>query len=359
MKNKIRVALVGVGNCASALIQGVEYYRNSTAEPVGAVSMLGDYAIRDIDFVVGFDVNKDKIGKSLNEAIFIEPNCAEFLCKPENALGAVYKGPVLDGLDSNIAQHVPVDESQDVVDVEQIIKDNAVDILIILLPTGSQKAAEYYATTAIKAGCGVLNGMPADIANNDTITGLAKEHSVPLIGDDVKSQVGATIIHRALTNLFPMRNAIMDRTIQLDWGGDMDFCNLMSNQRYETGGKRRSKTESVIEGLPNKDNVEVQVSAVDYIPFLKNQKEAYMRLEGRIFGEKNVRIDVTLQVQDAYNSAGILVDALRVLMIAKERKIGGVLMSASSMFNKRPPEQLSDVVARERLNQFISGERDL
>ncbi|MBP6889676.1 MAG: inositol-3-phosphate synthase [Candidatus Moranbacteria bacterium] len=352
---KIRIALAGVGNCASALIQGVEYYRNSKNEPIGVAQIVGKYAINDIEFVLGFDVHKEKVGRPLTEAIFEKPNCADFLYKPEQEFGMVYKGHVFDGLDSNISQHVPVDELQEPEDAATLLKENSVDILIILLPTGSQKAAEYYAKAAIEAGCGIVNGMPADIANNPTLVARATENNIPIIGDDIKSQIGATIIHRALTNLFPMRNASMDRTIQLDWGGDMDFCNLTSNQRYETGGKRRSKTESVIEGLPNKDTVDVQISAVDYIPFLQNQKEAYTRLEGRIFGGKQVRIDVMLQVQDAYNSAGILVDALRVLMIAKDREIGGVIDVASSMFNKRPPKQLPDVVAREQLDIFIKG----
>lgn len=354
---KIRVALAGVGNCASALIQGVEYYRNSNSEPIGIAQTIGKYHVNDIEFVLGFDVHKEKVGRPLTEAIFEKPNCAEFLYKPEHEFGMVYKGLVLDGLDSNISQHVPVDELQEPQDASTLLKENRIDILIILLPTGSQEAAEYYANAAIAAGCGIVNGMPADIANNSTLVAYATENEVPIIGDDIKSQIGATIIHRALTNLFPMRNASMDRTIQLDWGGDMDFCNLTSNQRYETGGKRRSKTESVIEGLPNKDTVDAQISAVDYIPFLENQKEAYTRLEGRIFGGKKVRVDVMLQVQDAYNSGGILVDALRVLMIAKDRKLGGVIDAASSMFNKRPPKQLSDVVAHEQLDAFIEDTR--
>jgi len=354
---KINVALVGIGNCASALIQGVEQYRNPDHMPIGVTPMVGGYAMGDIEFVAGFDVNKEKVGETLDKAIFIAPNCAEFLYEPKHRLGKVHKGPVLDGLDSNIRQHILVDESQVPVNIEGILRENAVDVVIILLPTGSQKAAEYYVTAAIKAGCAVVNGMPADVANNPAIVSLAEAEKIPIIGDDVKSQIGATIVHRALTNLFTLRSAIMDRTIQLDWGGDMDFCNLMSNQRYDTGGKRRSKTESVIEGLSNKDSAEVQISAVDYIPFLKNQKEAYTRIEGRIFGGKQVRIDVMLQVQDAYNSAGILVDALRVAMVGKGRKVGGVLQSACSVFNKRPPRQLSDVVAREQLNEFLEGKR--
>lgn len=356
---QIKVAIAGIGNCASALIQGIEYYRTGQVEPIGIAPTIGGYGVEDIKFVAGFEVNKHKVGRTLDTAIFSEPNCAEFLYKPGHTLGVVYKGPVFDGLDSNIAHHVPLDAYQEAVEVERVLRDVEADVLIILLPTGSQKAAEFYAAAAIRAGCAVVNGMPADIANNHEITAQAKIHKVPIIGDDIKSQIGATIVHRALTNLFPMQDALMERTIQLDWGGDMDFCNLTSNQRYEVGGKRRSKTESIVEGLPNKDSVDVQVSAVDYIPFLRNQKEAYIRVEGRIFGGKQVRIDVSLQVQDAYNSAGVLANALRVAMIGKDRQIGGVLMSASSMFNKRPPEQLPDVIARQRLNEFIQGTREV
>ena len=354
--SKIRVALAGVGNCASALVQGVEYYSTSNDEPIGAVPELGGYKISDIEFVLGFDVNKDKVGKTLGEAIFVEPNCAEFLSKADGQKGMVYKGEVFDGLDSDIKDFVPVDEGQEPENVEELLRKESIDVLIILLPTGSQEAAEYYTRAALNAGCAVMNGIPANIANNEELVALAKEKNLPLIGDDVKSQIGATITHRALTNLFPIRHAIVDRTIQLDWGGDMDFRNLTSNKRYETGGKRRSKTEAVIDGLPNKDTVEAQVSAVDYIPFLKNQKEAYTRIEGRIFGGKSVRLDLMIQVQDAYNSAGILVDALRVAMVGKERGVGGVIHSAASLFNKRPPQQLPDTVANENLEKFLNGE---
>lgn len=357
MSSKIKVALAGVGNCASALMQGVEYYsKNHNEEPIGACNELGGYKISDIEFTVGFEVHKDKVGKYLNEAIFIEPNCAELLCEVTTISGKVYKGEVFDGLDSGIKEFVPVDDTQLIEDVEAVLREHEVDVLIILLPTGSQQAAEYYATAALNVGCAVVNGMPADIANNEALVALARSNNVPIIGDDVKSQIGATITHRALTNLFPMRNAIVDRTIQLDWGGDMDFRNLTTNQRYETGGKRRSKTEAVIDGLPNKDTVEAQVSAVDYIPFLKNQKEAYTRIEGRIFGGKSVRLDVMIQVQDAYNSAGILVDALRAAKVGKDRKVGGILTSASSLFNKRPPQQLPDEVASDHFKKFLAGD---
>ncbi|MCJ9430744.1 inositol-3-phosphate synthase [Kordiimonas marina] len=357
MKN-IRIAIAGIGNCASALIQGVEYYKNTDDEPIGVMPELGGYTIPNLEFVVGFDVHKDKVGKSLGESIFVAPNCVEFLHNADSQTGQVLKGEVLDGLDSAIGEFVPTDQSQQPVDLEEVFRKYEIDVLIILLPTGSQKAAEYYARAAIAAGCAVVNGMPAAIANNEELIKQAEDKKVPIIGDDIKSQIGATITHRALTNLFPIRHAIVDRTIQLDWGGDMDFRNLTSNQRYDTGGKRRSKTEAVIDGLPNRDTIEAHVSAVDYIPFLKNQKEAYTRIEGRIFGGKSVRLDLMIQVQDAYNSAGILVDALRVAMVGKQRSVGGVIHSAASLFNKRPPKQLPDTLANERLQKFLNGELD-
>lgn len=352
--SKIRVAIVGVGNCASALVQGVNFYTNNPQEPIGVVANLGGYKISDLEFPVAFDVHKDKVGRTIGEAIFVQPNCADFLSAADSHIGLVHKGNKLDGLDSAIRDFVPVDESQLSVDVESILKTEEIDVLVLLLPTGSQQAAEYYTRAALNAGCAIVNGIPANIANNDELVQLAKEKQLPIIGDDIKSQIGATITHRALTELFPMRHATVDRTIQLDWGGDMDFRNLTSNQRYETGGKRQSKTEAVISGLPNRDTVEAQISAVDYIPFLKNQKEAYTRIEGRIFGGKSVRIDLMIQVQDAYNSAGILVDAIRAAKIGKDRKIGGVLHAASSLFSKRPPQQLSDAAATEQFEKFLA-----
>lgn len=352
----VNVAIVGVGNCASALIQGVEFYKKNPKETIGFLSEIKEIKIKDINFVLGFDVNENKIGKDLSEAIFVEPNCANMIYTPKKLNAPVLRGKVLDGLDSDISKHIPSKKNEKEVSVKNSLKKYKVDIVVILLPTGSQKAAEYYVKESINTGCGILNGMPASIANNIEIKKLAEENNVPIIGDDIKSQVGATIIHRALSHIFPMRGAILDRTIQLDWGGDMDFCNLLSNKRYELG-KRQSKTESVISDLPNKKKVDVQISAVDYIPFLKNQKEAYTRIEGRIFGNQPVRIDMIMQVQDAYNSAGILLDAIRVCAISKNRKIGGVINSASSFFNKRPLVQLPDDIAKKNLIDFLNKKR--
>ncbi len=351
----IRVAIVGIGNVASALVQGVELYKREPESIIGVLPEITQYTIDDIEFVAGFDVNANKIGMDLGEAIFVAPNNTVTVYRPEALHAPVLKGPVLDGLDSNIKHFVPLSDDQEPVDVTGELKRREVDVVVITIPTGSNEAAAYYAQAALDAGCAVVNGMPALVANSAEIVAKAEQLKLPLVGDDVKSQIGATIIHRGLANLFPARGARLDRTIQLDWGGDMDFCNLTSNNRYEQG-KRQSKTESVVAKLPDRETVDCQISAVDYIPFLKNQKEAYTRLEGRIFGGVPVRVDITMQVIDAYNSAGILLDAIRVTKIALERHIGGVLHPACSFFNKKPPQQLEDYIARKNLIAFINDE---
>ncbi|MFX0175437.1 MAG: inositol-3-phosphate synthase [Candidatus Hodarchaeota archaeon] len=362
MANKINVALVGVGDVASALIQGVENYKKNPDKIIGILPEITQYSINDINFVLGIDVNSNKVGKDLSEAIFAEPNCNMKLFEPEFLNAPVIKGPVLDGLESNIKNIIPVDENQEISDIVEEIKNLNVDIVVILLPTGCHEAVKFYANAALDADACIINGMPSYVAKDAEIVRKAEKLRLPLIGDDVKSQIGATIIHRSLANLFPMRGAILDRTIQLDWGGSSDFCNLLTSKPNGTliyeEGKRESKTESVIANLQNKDTVDCQISAVDYIPFLKNQKEAYMRLEGRIFGGAPVRVDITMFVEDGNNSAGIIADCIRVSKIAKDRQIGGVLHSACSFFNKHPPEQLEDQVAKERLIEFIEGRRE-
>ncbi|MFX1391837.1 MAG: inositol-3-phosphate synthase [Promethearchaeota archaeon] len=362
MANKIiNVAIAGVGDVASALVQGVENYKKNPEKIIGILPEINQYNIADINFVLGIDVNSNKVGKDLSKAIFEEPNCNMELFEPEFLNAPVVKGPVMDGLDSNIKNIIPVDANQEPVDIVNEIKSKEVDVTVILLPTGSHEAVKFYAMSALEAGSCVVNGMPSHIAKNPEMVQKAERLNLSLIGDDVKSQIGATIIHRALTNLFPMRGAILDKTIQLDWGGSSDFCNLLTPMpdgtlRYEEG-KRQSKTEAVISNLQNKNSVECQISAVDYIPFLKNQKEAYMRLEGRVFGGAPVRVDITMFVEDGNNSAGIIADCIRVSKIAKDRKIGGVLQSACSFFAKHPPEQLEDYIAKKNLIEFLENKR--
>jgi myo-inositol-1-phosphate synthase len=362
MANKINVALVGVGDVASALVQGVENYKKNPDNIIGILPEITQYKIDDINFVLGVDVNANKVGKDLSEAIFSDPNCNMRLFEPEYLNAPVIKGPVMDGLESNIKNIIPLDENQIIFDITEEINSHNVDVVVILLPTGCHKAVKFYANAALDANACVVNGMPSYVAKDPEIVRKADKNNLSLIGDDVKSQIGATIIHRSLANLFPMRGAILDRTIQLDWGGSSDFCNLLTSKPdgtlvYEQG-KRESKTEAVIANLQNKESVDCQISAVDYIPFLKNQKEAYMRLEGRIFGGAPVRVDITMFVEDGNNSAGIITDCIRVSKIAKERQIGGVIHSACSFFNKHPPEQLEDQVAKERLIEFIEGKRE-
>ena len=361
MTNKINVCLIGIGDVASALVQGVENYRQNPEKIIGILPEITQYSINDINFVLGIEVNANKVGKDLSEAIFAEPNCNMELFRPDFLNAPVVKGPIMDGLESNIKNIVPVDNSQQEADVVQQMKERNVDVAVILLPTGAHKAVKFYATAALDAGACVVCGMPSHVAKDPEIVRKAENLRLSLIGDDVKSQIGATIIHRSLANLFPMRGAVLDRTIQLDWGGCSDFCNLMTpkpdGELFYEEGKRQSKTESVIAKLKNKDTVDVQISAVDYIPFLKNQKEAYMRLEGRIFGGAPVRVDITMFVEDGNNSAGIIADCIRISKIAKDRQVGGVLHTASSFFMKHPPKQLDDFRAKRRLIRFIESKR--
>ncbi|MHA1489424.1 MAG: inositol-3-phosphate synthase [Promethearchaeota archaeon] len=362
LNTEIRCCLIGIGDVASALVQGVENYKKNPDKIIGILPEITQYNLNDINFVLGIEVNSNKVGKDLSEAIFTEPNCNKKLFEPENLNAPVIKGPIMDGLDSNIKNIIPIDDSQEEANIVKEMQERKVDVAVILLPTGCHEAVKFYAMSALEAGTCVVNGMPSHVAKDPEIVKKAEELKLSLIGDDVKSQIGATIIHRGLANLFPMRGAMLDRTIQLDWGGCSDFCNLLTPMadgrlRYEEG-KRQSKTESVIAKLQNKDTIDCQISAVDYIPFLKNQKEAYMRLEGRVFGGAPVRVDITMFVEDGNNSAGIIVDCIRLSKIAKDRNIGGVLQTASSFMMKHPPHQLQDYIAKRRLKRFITGKKE-
>lgn len=340
----VRFAIAGVGNVASALVQGlVRLNRITGIESVAKPT-------------VGFDVHSKKVGNSLGQAIRIAPNCASWLNEDLNAVDApVLRGPSLDGLSAPLRDVIPVDDNTTPVDLVSVFRETNTEVLVILLPTGAQQAAEAYAQSAISAGCAVVNGMPACIAKQENIVRKATDKNIPIIGDDIKSQVGATIIHRALMDVFLTRDAKVERTIQLDWGGDTDFLNLVRGRRYEQG-KRASKTESVIWNHPETD---AHISAVDYIPFLENKKEAYTRLEGRIFGGQKVRIDVNMEVEDAYNSAGVLVHAIKCAGLARRCNMGGVLESASAWLCKHPPNQLPDSEAHQGYESLMSEISDV
>ena len=361
-KNGINVCLIGIGDVSSALVQGVSNYKKNPNQIIGLLPEITQYSVNDINFVLGIDVNSKKVGNDLSKAIFSEPNCNNKLFQPDLLDAPVIKGPILDGLNSKIKDIIPVDENQKEADIIKEMKERKVDVAVILLPTGAHNAVKFYALAALEAEACVVCGMPSYVAKDPEIIKKAEDLKLSLIGDDVKSQIGATIIHRSLVNLFPMRGAKLDRTIQLDWGGCSDFLNLLTPRPdgslvYDEG-KRQSKTESIVANLQNKENVECRVSAVDYIPFLKNQKEAYMRLEGRIFGGASVRVDITMFVEDGNNSAGIIADSIRITKIAKDRDIGGVLQSASSFFMKHPPQQLEDYLAKKNLVEFINNKRE-
>jgi len=356
---KIKVVLVGVGNCASALIQGIVAVQKNQKIVGGVLGKeeVGGYKLSDIEIVAAFDVHKDKVGQDLADAVFVRPNCAQHLTDIAKIGVIVQKGPVMDGVDKEMEKYIPISENQNPSDVKEILKNSGAEILVNFLPSGSERATQFYVESALESGLGIVNAIPVSVANDKSLCELAEKKNLPIIGDDIKSQIGATIIHRAVGDLFPMRGAILDRTIQLDWGGDMDFANLMSSGRYERG-KRKTKTESVVSRHPNKDTMDVNVSAVQYIPFLHNTKEAYFRLEGRIFGNMPVSLHMFMQVEDSYDSAGIVADAIRCTRIALDRNIGGVLVSPSSFFCKLPVEQYADVEARIAVDEFIDGKRE-
>lgn len=353
MRNKINVAIIGIGNCASALVQGIELCkRNPDTRPFSVLgTLIKKYSLEDINFVCGFDVHRDKVGRDISEAIFQKPNCATQIIRPKNLKTPVFSGPVLDGLDSKIRDFVPK-TSKKPVDIAYTLSKLGADIVINFLPSGSEDAARYYFKEAIKAGAGFINAIPVLIGNNRNHIKEAKKYRVPLIGDDIKSQLGATIMHRALVNLFVLRNTKLKETIQLDWGGDFDFLNLTTENRYQKG-KKITKDFSITSLFNGKDKFDMHINAVDFIPFMKNIKEAYIRCEGEIFGNRPVSIHSFIRVEDAYNSAGIVSDAIRIMKIAKDQGKFGLLKEASAFFCKKSLFPLSDEVAFQKLIKSI------
>jgi myo-inositol-1-phosphate synthase len=355
----IRVALVGVGNCAASLIQGVQYYRH--ADPAERVPGLmhvqfGEYHVRDVEFVAAFDVDAKKVGRDLSEAIFAsENNTIKFADVPPLNV-TVQRGHTHDGLGKYYRE--TIEESDDSpVDVVQALKDAHVDVLVSYLPVGSEDADRFYAQCAIDAKVAFVNALPVFIAGTPEWADKFTAAGVPIVGDDIKSQVGATITHRVLAKLFEDRGVQLDRTMQLNVGGNMDFMNMLERDRLES--KKISKTQSVTSQLSHdigKDNVHIGPS--DYVAWLDDRKWAYVRLEGRAFGDVPLNLEYKLEVWDSPNSAGIIIDALRAAKIAKDRGIGGPILSASSYFMKSPPVQYSDDEAREQVEKFIRGEVD-
>ncbi|AIE86684.1 inositol-3-phosphate synthase [Fimbriimonas ginsengisoli] len=354
---KIRVAIIGVGNCASALVQGVEFYRLARAEDTvpGLMNVvLGGYHVRDIEFVAAFDVSAAKVGKCLSEAIFSPPNNTyRFAEVPCNGV-VVQRGPTLDGLGKYLK--MVVDESPEPpVDVAAILRASRAEVLISYLPVGSEDAARWYAEQALEVGCAFINCMPVFLASNPEWARRFEDRGVPIIGDDIKSQVGATITHRVLANLFRERGVRLDRTYQLNFGGNTDFMNMLERERLES--KKISKTQAVTSQLDYEMTYEnAHVGPSDYVPWLEDRKFCHIRMEGTTFGNVPLLCEVKLEVWDSPNSAGVVVDAIRCAKLALDRGIGGPLTSPSSYFMKSPPQQFTDDVAREKTTAFINGE---
>ena len=354
---KVRVAIVGVGNCASSLVQGVHYYRNaSETEAVPGLMHvnLGGYHISDIEFVAAFDIDKTKVGKDLSKAIFAGPNnTVKFSDVPP--LGVkVERGMTHDGIGKYLADvvHKAPGETADVVG---ILKKTKADVVVSYLPVGSEEATKWYVEQALAAGVGFVNCIPVFIAREPYWQKRFEEKGLPIIGDDIKSQVGATIIHRVLTRLFRDRGVKLERTYQLNFGGNSDFRNMLERERLES--KKRSKTDSLTSQLDGRhSDAEAHIGPSDFVPWLTDRKWAYIRIEGTSFGNLPLNCELKLEVWDSPNSAGVVIDAIRCAKLALDRRIGGALIGPSSYFMKSPPEQFTDYEARARTEAFIRGE---
>jgi myo-inositol-1-phosphate synthase len=352
----VRVGVVGVGNCAASLVQGVHYYRDAAVEdrvPGLMHVKFGDYHVADIQFVTAFDVDAKKVGLDLAEAIGAsENNTIKFV--DVAPLGVrVLRGPTLDGLGEYYREAI-TEADEDSVDVVAALREYQVDVLVSYLPVGSEQADKQYAQCAIDAGVGFVNALPVFIASDPIWARKFSDAGVPIVGDDVKSQVGATITHRVLAKLFEDRGVKLERTYQLNFGGNMDFKNMLERSRLNS--KKISKTQAVTSQIPYEmRDADIHIGPSDFVPFLADQKHALVRLEGRGFGDVPIRLEYKLEVWDSPNSAGVTIDALRACKIAMDRGMGGPVLSASSYFMKSPPVQYDDSTAREEVERFLRG----
>ena len=358
-KGEIRVAIVGVGNCANSLIQGITYYKDATNEteiPGLMHPVLGGYHIKNINFVLALDVDAKKVGLDLSEAIWASENNTIKFANVGKTGVTVKRGTTLDGLGRYYKETI-TESTAAPVDVVAELKSNKVDVVICYLPVGSEEAAKFYAQCAIDAGCAFVNALPVFIASDPVWADKFTKAGLPIVGDDIKSQVGATITHRIMAKLFQDRGVHLDRTYQLNVGGNMDFKNMLERDRLES--KKISKTQSVTSQLDYDLGAKnVHIGPSDYIPWLDDRKWAYVRLEGRAFGDVPLNLEYKLEVWDSPNSAGVIIDALRCAKIALDRKIGGPLLSPSSYFMKSPPVQYTDEQAYQKVEHFIDGSID-
>jgi len=358
-KGDIRVAIVGVGNCANSLVQGVTYYKDAAIDqeiPGLMHAVVGEYHINNVKFVAAFDVDAKKVGLDLADAIWAsENNTIKFSDVAKTGV-PVLRGVTLDGLGKYYKETIQESPAAPV-DVVATLKAEEVDVLICYLPVGSEEAAKYYAQCALDAGCAFVNALPVFIASDPVWASKFEDAGLPIVGDDIKSQVGATITHRIMAKLFQDRGVHLDRTYQLNVGGNMDFKNMLERDRLES--KKISKTNSVTSQLEHDLGAKnVHIGPSDYIPWLDDRKWAYVRLEGRAFGDVPLNLEYKLEVWDSPNSAGVIIDALRCAKIGLDRKVGGALLSPSSYFMKTPPVQYTDEQAHNKVEDFISGKLD-
>ncbi len=354
---KVRVAIIGAGNCASSLVQGVEFYRN-TAEETDVPGLmhvrLGDYHVGDIEFTAAFDVNRTKVGRDLSEAIFAAPNNTIEFCKVPYLSAPVYRGMTHDGLGkylNDVIEKAP-GETDDIVG---ILRDTRTEVVVSYLPVGSEMATKWYVEQVLEAGCGFVNCIPVFIASQPYWQKRFEDRGLPIVGDDIKSQVGATITHRVLTSLFRDRGVRLDRTYQLNFGGNTDFMNMLERERLES--KKISKTNAVTSQLGHPMPADqVHVGPSDYVPWLADRKWCYIKMEGTTFGNVPLHCEVKLEVWDSPNSAGVVIDAVRCAKTAMDRGISGALVGPCSYFMKSPPLQFNDYEARQKVEAFIRRE---
>ena len=362
---QIRIAIGGLGNCASALIQGIHYYKkvkkSADSSPGLMHYNLGGYIPSNIKVVAAFDIDKRKVGRSVSEALLSKPNCTKVFHKMNAKIPVkVHMGNVLDGFAEHMLNYPEerrfVLSSHKPANTVRVLKETKADIFLNYLPVGSEKATAFYAEACLKAGVSFINCVPVFIVSNESWAKRFEEQGIPIIGDDIKSQIGATIIHRSLAKLFEDRGVKIDKTYQLNVGGNTDFLNMLNSTRLKM--KKISKTEAVqSQILVPLAGENIHIGPSDYIPWLNDNKVCFLRMEGRGFGSVPLNIEIRLSVEDSPNSAGVVIDAIRCCKIARDRKLGGPLISPSAYFMKHPPEQFSDDVARDMVEDFISGKR--
>jgi myo-inositol-1-phosphate synthase len=358
-EKKVRVAIIGVGNCASSLIQGVEFYKNTPDDATVPGLMhvnLGGYHISDIEFTLGIDINITKVGKDLAEAIYAEPNNTYKFCQVPKLNVPVVRGMTHDGLGKYLSQ-VIVKAPGPTADIVKLLKETKTDVVVSYLPVGSEMATKWYVEQILEAGCAFVNCIPVFISSSEYWAKRFRDAGLPILGDDIKSQVGATILHRVLTSLFVDRGVRIDHTYQLNFGGNTDFLNMLERERLES--KKISKTGAVTSMIPYKlDPDDIHVGPSDHVPWLTDRKWCYIRMEGTTFGDVPLNLELKLEVWDSPNSAGVVIDAIRCAKLALDRGLSGPIVGPSSYFFKTPPKQFRDDICRQKTEDFIKGENN-